>query len=103
MLLLSNVKKKVFRQLTLIKLSSILDLNMIFALLSVLSCIQITRGDFVVKPLDTVSLKAQGYTSNAAVKVLTKQAEELTEKTTRTSHPPPVSSSVGHYSLGPHR
>lgn len=73
---------------------------MIFVFLSVLFCIQITRGDFVVKPLDTVSLKAQGYASNAAVKILTEQPEELP---TKTSHPPPVSSSVGHYSLGPHR
>ncbi|XP_019763195.2 WD repeat-containing protein 44 isoform X2 [Dendroctonus ponderosae] len=71
----------------------------------------LTRGQFVVKPMDTESIKAQGTGFNCSMKPVTEYVptpgadrlvpplEESTSSSSRTSN----RSSLGHYSLGPHR
>lgn len=60
---------------------------------------QALKGQFVVKPQDTDSLKAQSGVKES-------QEVETTSSTSRSGHSGRGSStrsSVGHYSLGPHR
>ncbi|XP_076258235.1 WD repeat-containing protein 44 [Rhynchophorus ferrugineus] len=73
---------------------------------------QVTKGQFVVKPMDTESIKAEGTSFNISAKVpitehVISGSERLTttinEETLGTTSRNSNRSSLGHYSLGPHR
>ncbi|KAL1506106.1 hypothetical protein ABEB36_005533 [Hypothenemus hampei] len=69
---------------------------------------QITKGQFVVKPMDTESLKAQGAGYISSMKTvnenpLTSVPPRLTEELGGGSGRISNRGSLGHYSLGPHR